>query len=459
MPAIKGPEYFERLLAGVHDMLDATVRIDIRTAAASFTSEIRKHTNGILADLEKHLGLKSDIELPSDLRQLFSELEFRSEAGGHRVALSQRGDGVKVRHIPVILRWLAEQANHLSAPGRPRVVTVWGYEEPENNLETRRCFQLAEFFLETSSSIQTFLTTHSPVYYSVFSGATAPDVQIVEVQLDQETGTKLRARTAGVPSDVDALHSSTGFLDFLEPHVREWKKRVDLLETRLAQGLDVKRPTVFVEGPSDKTIIQAVLKRYFPTCGHTNVVCSTSHGGGHGWVKDSLIAWQHSRGQKHAVGLFDSDAGSAQSLEEFKVIVETRAKGNQRAFKYRMKPMGLALEVTKAKVHVPVAIEELCPKEAWQKAEEEGWLDTRPKMTALYQFVETDVTFNDWIRKKLPDETLRLIATKRVRVDYKETFGKYVAGRLSDETCTFDFTPLRSLVEELLGKIEVQEMA
>ena len=149
VPAIKGPEYFERLLAAVHDMLDATVRSGIRTAAAGFTAEIRRHTKQILADLESQLGLKSDIELPSDLRQLFSELEFRSESGGHQVALSQRGDGVKVRHIPVILRWLAKQANHLSAPGRPRVVTIWGYEEPENNLETRKCFELAQFFIDT----------------------------------------------------------------------------------------------------------------------------------------------------------------------------------------------------------------------------------------------------------------------------------------------------------------------
>ncbi len=180
VPAIKGPEYFERILSAVYDMLDATVRKDIRTAAAGFTTEIQRHTKGILADLEDQLGLKSEIELPTDLRQLFSELEFRSEVGGKRVGLSQRGDGIKVRHIPVILRWLAEQANHLSAPGKPRVVTIWGYEEPENNLETRKCFELADFFIRNSSSVQTFLTTHSPVFYSVFTGV-HEDVKVLEV--------------------------------------------------------------------------------------------------------------------------------------------------------------------------------------------------------------------------------------------------------------------------------------
>ena len=50
VPAIKGPEYFERILSAVYDMLDATVRKDIRTAAAGFTTEIQRHTKGILAD-------------------------------------------------------------------------------------------------------------------------------------------------------------------------------------------------------------------------------------------------------------------------------------------------------------------------------------------------------------------------------------------------------------------------
>lgn len=458
VPAIKGPEYFERLLAAVHDMLDATVRSDIRTAAAGFTSEIRRHTKEILADLESQLGLKSDIELPSDLRQLFSELEFRSDSGGHQVALSQRGDGIKVRHIPLILRWLAKQANHLSAPGRPRVATIWGYEEPENNLETRKCFDLAQYFVDTSGEVQTFLTTHSPVFYSVFNG-TGSAVSLVEVQLDPGTGTMLTPRAAGQKSDVDALHSSIGFLELLEPHVREWKKKADLLEARLAEGIDPSHPSIFVEGPSDKTILLAVVKRYFPTsAAAVRIVCSTRHGGGHAWVKDSLIAWHHTRGHSRAVGLFDGDAASQPSIDEFVEIVEVRAGGDARALKYRIKPAGIALDITKAKLRIPVAIEELCPREAWAKAEGEGWLEPRPNLTALYQFGETDVTFSDWIKSKLPDDELRTIATRRVAADYKEKFAKHVASRIADESCSFDFEPLRGLVKTLLEKVGVHEV-
>ncbi|HEX8978642.1 MAG TPA: AAA family ATPase [Parasulfuritortus sp.] len=455
VPAIKGPDYFQKLLASVHDMLDATVRKDIRTAAESFTTEIRNHTKGILSDLEDQLGLKSDIELPADLRKLFSDLEFRSEAGKHRVALAQRGDGIKVRHIPVILRWLADQANHLSAPGKPRIATIWGYEEPENNLETRKCFDLADYFLQTSDSIQTFLTTHSPVFYTVFSEEHT-SAKIFEVQLNQDDGTKVTPRSPGLPSDVDALHSSIGFLDLLEPHVLQWKNRVDHLEARLSEGLDLGTATVFVEGPSDKTILEAVLKRYFKENHEIRISCSTLNGGGHAWVKDSLIAWQHSRAKNRAVGLFDADAGSEESLAEFRELVEDRSKANRRAFKIKMKPLGSALTIVKAGIRVPVAIEEICPIEIWNKARKAGWLEERLHMPLLYKFEETNISFNEWMISKLPDTSLRLIATHRVQTDAKEKFAKYVAKCLADDSCKFDFGPLCALAEELIKKLETQ---
>lgn len=456
VPAIKGPEYFEQILGAVHDMLDATVQDDIRAAAASFTGEIRRHTNGILSDLESQLGLKSDLELPSDLKQLFSELEFRSTVGTRRVALSQRGDGIKVRHIPIILRWLAEQANHLSAPGKPRVVTIWGYEEPENNLETRRCFELAEFFLKNSAHTQTFLTTHSPVFYTVLRSPSGGEVSLSEVKMDANEGTQVMSRSAGKTSDVEALHSSIGFLDLLEPHVREWKDRVDRLQARLDEGVSTDHPTIFVEGPSDRSIILAIIKRSFNYAAQVRVVCSTRNGGGHGWVKDSLVAWHHSRPQARAIGLFDGDAASVPSMREFRELVEERANGKTKAFKHQIKADGLARDIVRTGLPLPVAIEELCPAETWEKASSSGWLVDRGGLPQLYGFHELDVTFNSWLSGKLSDPIQLMIARQRVSEDNKAKFATYVAGRLADSECAFNFQPLEKLVSELLKRLDVE---
>ncbi|MBE4044311.1 ATP-binding protein, partial [Vibrio parahaemolyticus] len=40
-------------------------------------------------------------------------------------------------------------------------------EEPENNLELKYAFELAEVFRGYSKDIQIFITTHSPAFYAL----------------------------------------------------------------------------------------------------------------------------------------------------------------------------------------------------------------------------------------------------------------------------------------------------
>ena len=44
---------------------------------------------------------------------------------------------------------------------------IWGYEEPENNLEMLAAFNLAKDFIDYSKEIQILLTTHSPGFYNL----------------------------------------------------------------------------------------------------------------------------------------------------------------------------------------------------------------------------------------------------------------------------------------------------
>jgi len=105
VPAIKGEDYFQHLMACLYDMLQQNVQSAVRDASSSFTDTINKNSKGILQEIEEKLGLSSTIELPANLRELFGQLEFTSTAGEHEVGLSQRGDGIRVRHIPIVLRW------------------------------------------------------------------------------------------------------------------------------------------------------------------------------------------------------------------------------------------------------------------------------------------------------------------------------------------------------------------
>ena len=171
VPAIKGNEYFSRLLGDLHDILALTAEGEMRSASTGFTDSINTHACGILDELKLILEFDSTIQLPPDLRDLFAQLDFASEQEGKRISFIQRGDGVKVRHVPAILYYIAQQANQKRAQGRPTVFTVWGYEEPENNLEMSKSLELADRFIKYSNRLQILVTTHSPSFYSIARSA------------------------------------------------------------------------------------------------------------------------------------------------------------------------------------------------------------------------------------------------------------------------------------------------
>jgi predicted ATP-dependent endonuclease of OLD family len=279
VPAIKGKEYFQSLMATLHDMLEATVEEKVREASGSFTKTINENTTSILQEILARLGLESTIELPANLRTLFAQLEFTSISDKRSFSLEQRGDGIKVRHIPIVLRWLAKQANHLSDRGRPKTVTVWGYEEPENNLELRRCFDFARELVEGSSEIQTFITTHSPAFYSVFRNSDKTKVRLFLVAKDEASPTT-EINALG-DQDLGSLDSSMGLLTLLEPHFKAAQQELKALRDTMKHLTDTTKPTLFCEGPTDQLIIEEALRLFFPAEAPTvNVRCSSHHGCG-----------------------------------------------------------------------------------------------------------------------------------------------------------------------------------
>lgn len=446
VPAIKGPDYFSRLLARLHDMLDATVREDIRNAANGLTNEIRKHTANILSDLYNTIGLTSKIELPSDLRALFSDLDFKSDAGGHSVSFSQRGDGIKTQHIPIILNWMAEQANHLTAPGRPRVVTIWGYEEPENNLEIRRCFDLADYFTNKTSASQVFLTTHSPVFYSTFTGKS--DLCIYEVRKDTINGSEVILKNSNLDDDINDLHSSIGFLELLEPHIKSWKEKTELLQKKISDGFDVSKPSVFLEGPSDLEIFSAIEKRFFSS--KFNFQISRESGGGHNWVKDMLIAWEFSRPQFKAVGIFDTDPDALVSHNEANIYLDKR-KSNRKAYGLKLKALGPALEIRRLFKLFPYAIEDLMPVDDWKFALSNGWLEERENLILILNFKETKISLEDWVKSKITNEDLRLVLTNKISDDHKKSFSKHISKNITSTPSKYDY--LKDLFEDINSRI------
>jgi hypothetical protein len=352
-----------------------------------------------------------------------------------------------------VLRWLAEQANVLSAPGKPKTATIWGYEEPENNLELGRCSDLAQQLVDNASSIQVFVTTHSPAFYAV---ARENDPTIVKLFLVQKQASPPVSEFSPIGAkDLHLLDTSMGFLELLRPHMLESQKVIERLRQRQKELSDTSRPTVYCEGPSDKALIEAALVEFRPDLSSAvSVRCSSANGGGHGWVADMLIAWSYNRPKAHAVGLFDNDAGAKSSRSS--VNEKSKLSGKSKIHSLQLKPHSVLKSCFDAGFIVPFAIEELLPEVVWDYVEENDWLEPRIDPVTLYKFRRQDISFNDYVEAELHSSHQKRIVLKKVGGDskVKKALCDFVldSSTLSRRHLLSDLEPI---VNEVLSKLEL----
>jgi hypothetical protein len=176
---------------------------DTAALESAFNEQVREQTALISQELSERLTIDSILQFKGSFRDLFNTLEFGSNDG--KSMLSQRGDGIKIRHIPIILQNIAEAELRENRSREPIASTIWGFEEPENNLEYDSAKKLAESFIEYVSKvhfqdknysrydegIQIFITTHSPVFYTL-SNSEDPRINSFYVKKQKDESSDIR---------------------------------------------------------------------------------------------------------------------------------------------------------------------------------------------------------------------------------------------------------------------------
>ncbi|MDH5387627.1 MAG: ATP-binding protein [Gammaproteobacteria bacterium] len=232
VPAIKGQTYFSSLMGELHDVLNEAHSDILNAQGEEFISGIQEVTDTITQELTEQIQISNTIQVPSDFKQLFSNLDFGVKVGTNTYHLKQRGDGIKIRHIPVILKYMSEQERNISRAGYVKPDTIWGFEEPENNLELRYAYELAEKFKEYSKDIQIFVTTHSPAFYALDT-KDGDGVNTFYVSQGEDSCTKF----ARITHDrTDELHETMGLLPIITPYLTkifEHQKEISKLEESL----------------------------------------------------------------------------------------------------------------------------------------------------------------------------------------------------------------------------------
>lgn len=255
IPAIKDRRIFSWLFQKIYGIIVSNV--DFSKALDRFSGEIQENTGQLFADLEPVLGFKSALAAPKNLTELFGALDVDTMSDDKRQSLSlilQRGDGLQVRHIPEILKFISDNDE--------RKFHVWGFEEPENSLELAAAFDEAKRFIEISKDTnkQLFVTSHSPSFFTI-NASDASKLFVAKtdgLSVLQRIGENSEQASLELMGDNFYLPLISSSVKAAMDEVAGLKASMVSLNERLASGGD---PILFVEGVTDKAILELAYRK------------------------------------------------------------------------------------------------------------------------------------------------------------------------------------------------------
>ncbi len=425
VPAIRDTSYFQILLAKLHDSLAETIEVELRNAGDEFIKKIKFNTEGMIKEIDKRLMINSQIKLPTNLQSLFKTLDFSTSEGGFEISLSNRGDGIKTRYVPVILKFISDQLNINKRKGSANVNMIWGYEEPENNLEMLTAFKLASDFIDYSKDIQILITTHSPGFYSL-KETNIDTVNLFKVVKDKDKEAEIMELLAYNDLDTDM-----GIMPLIAPYVKEKIIEIEHLQNDInnynVELSKFNKHVIFVEGDDEVRIFNDILTELK----FDDKIIVNRDGFGCSGVKNQMMAWSwvSSIAVFKAVGFFDNDSPGNSELKKLKnesQFKEAEANQKVKALSYKVPPH---LTSIKSKINnFPIELEEMYPFEIWKIAEKKRWLEDR-SIQELNSFVTLDTNSQTLIEKInllgfSSDEKLYVL--KRIPDKHKDKISKFL---------------------------------
>jgi hypothetical protein len=264
VPAVRDRQYFQYLMAQAQEsFVEEHDDPDLKRAGDNLNAQIHIQTSRLRADFENLTGVSAEIEIPTSPLLL---LQSASLVRAGKVLLNKRGDGIQAAFLPSLLHFVSSRTKRQSNQEEgTKTRFIWGFEEPENSLEYSKARQLANFFLTYCETNQIFLTTHSPA----FIGIESDRVSIYRLYRDPKTTDLVKAANvykAGERAKETDLAIELGILDLAHELDKTYTK-VTEAQAELRRKADIAdsllRPSVFVEGKTDVTILKIAWKKLY----------------------------------------------------------------------------------------------------------------------------------------------------------------------------------------------------
>ncbi len=275
------------------------------TAKGELDTNIDKTTKDFSKDFQDITGVNTPVTLPISLESFWSSLEVNSQfedtpekitrgsKDDYKIKFTSRGEGIKSLFVPVVLGWLAKKAkdDHW----------VWGIDEPENALEALRADNLFVKFIEYSKDAQIFLSTHSPSF--IFPQNNLETCSIFISNQDKPGNTVLKKISESIHLEKVFGYNYGSFLEVQKNYSSSIKKLDEqALELEALKKLG-NAPIVFVEGKTDKKILEKAWELLFPNKNNPYIIKEKNNAQRVSYALENAEIF----GKKLVFGLFDFD--------------------------------------------------------------------------------------------------------------------------------------------------------
>ena len=252
IPAIKDERVFNYSLDVLQQSLFDSKNRQILDAPIGQANEaIQGIIKELQNDFQKATGIQNFVELPNTLNytngllQINTQVKTKSSTGS--VTIDKRGDGIRTHYIPKILNYVAMNSKNLY---------IWGFEEPENSYEYRRCIQVAEEFEnQYCKNSQIFITSHSPAFFKEKPGKKI-------IILEKNNGrTDLLKNDKAIEEELGYIELYREFIEQVKALEAENKKKEEEI-TELKEAVkNSTGPILLTEGKTDSMLLKLAIKK------------------------------------------------------------------------------------------------------------------------------------------------------------------------------------------------------
>ncbi len=422
IPAVRGKDIYQHYMNALHDALIDDEKAGVRGASDILVQAINTSTIDMSEKVKEGIGIDSSIQVPEDLRDLFTALDFSTKFSNFNIPLQKRGDGIQARHIPFILDFIARHSKKYH---------IWAYEEPENSLEMGKAFDLAgQFQTDFSKENQIYLTTHSPAFYDLAGDHV--NKWMVEPQSHGSDGV-LRTGVISFHGEHRA-DETMGIASLISARAKELHEKIqDLNEVKQQLHEKVKAasmPQVFVEGPTDKAILDIAFSKLYD---NEVLFCDFIPAGGASKITAYLTSLKNLVDYDGvlAIGLYDNDQAGKEGFgkfsqlhnfadSDFKIVKKDRAFCGVLPLADELKSIGASLGAD-----VPLPIEFMFPPKVIEDAVHDEVLVLEDR-TARAQESEFSFMVNvtEHLSQDLPAN--RKYLTRKINDTSKRSFADWV---------------------------------